>query len=397
MLFRGHTPSKPRWGRTYGGQLVAQSLVAAARTVGTPFSSTSSSSSSTADNRKGSSPYVVHSLQCTFLRGGDDSLCIDYVVESLKDAGSFPVRLVRAFQKDILLYISIIAFHLPEGESIAHQESPPILPPPECFPLGEELCTFLANDPSSGLSDIDRRLLSRSGKAYAPFEIKFASPEDNSALTFRSSPAPPPAPPRRQCYVRTRGELYTLDETKEQPTKSPATKTDEQISSSASGPTSETTLCGTFALIASEIDSITAHAAALAYMSDWGMIDAATKPHRVGRFNPVLMPSSLTHNLVFHAHEFRADEWMLFDIYAPVVRNSRALLTAKFYTLSGVHVASATQEALIRIRDTSKLKLKAKQGDVSLAKSGIVSQKTASNVWSRTPPASSHPTHRSAL
>jgi hypothetical protein len=33
-LFRGHSPKAPRWGRVYGGQTVAQALVACGRTVG---------------------------------------------------------------------------------------------------------------------------------------------------------------------------------------------------------------------------------------------------------------------------------------------------------------------------------------------------------------------------
>ena len=36
-LFRGHSPKRPRWGRIYGGQTVAQALVAAARTVSESF------------------------------------------------------------------------------------------------------------------------------------------------------------------------------------------------------------------------------------------------------------------------------------------------------------------------------------------------------------------------
>lgn len=373
LKYRGYTPLKPRWGRTYGGQLVAQSIVAAARTVGGADSvkpPNANAPSTSTSLLKGSSPFVVNSIQCNFLRGGDDRFTIEYHVEYLKNSGSFRSRLVRAFQKGTLLFIATVSFHLPEGESIAHQEPPPSLPGPECFPLGSEVCKHLAEDPSSGLSAVDRRILSKSAASYAPFDIKFASPEDNSSAMFRSSPPPPPAPPRRQCYVKTCHELFTFDGSETtlgslSPSILDKTNTLTSIEieeirtakSSIMRESGENTTTTTSSYhFGSGIDNTTAHAAALAYMSDWGMIDAATKPHRVGRFNPLLMPSSLTHSITFHAHDFRADEWLLVDIYSPVVRNSRAMLFSRFFTLNGVQIATCTQEALLRLRDPSKFK-----------------------------------------
>ena len=60
---------RPPWGRVFGGQVLAQALVAAIRTI--------------PEDRP------VHSLHAYFLRPGDPDVPIEYAVERLRDGRSF--------------------------------------------------------------------------------------------------------------------------------------------------------------------------------------------------------------------------------------------------------------------------------------------------------------------
>ena len=66
-LFRGRQPDTDRQ-RVFGGQVAAQALVAATRTV---------------------DPVPVHSLHSYFLRAGDTAVPIVYDVERVRDGRSF--------------------------------------------------------------------------------------------------------------------------------------------------------------------------------------------------------------------------------------------------------------------------------------------------------------------
>jgi acyl-CoA thioesterase-2 len=72
-LFRGARGNEG-WQRVYGGQVLGQALMAAARTVDP------------------SRP--VHSLHGYFLLAGDPSLTIIFDVERIRDGGSFTTRFV---------------------------------------------------------------------------------------------------------------------------------------------------------------------------------------------------------------------------------------------------------------------------------------------------------------
>ena len=74
-LFRGES-LQTGWFRVFGGQVVAQALVAASRTV--------------PETRP------PHSLHAYFLLGGDPAAAIDYAVERIRDGRSFTTRRVVA-------------------------------------------------------------------------------------------------------------------------------------------------------------------------------------------------------------------------------------------------------------------------------------------------------------
>ena len=87
-------PSPDRGLRTYGGQLLAQSLGAAQRTV--------------------SAGQAVHSTHSYFLKAGDAAKPIELKVERLRDGRSFSQRQVVARQGEVDVFRSLISFHVPE-------------------------------------------------------------------------------------------------------------------------------------------------------------------------------------------------------------------------------------------------------------------------------------------
>ena len=107
-LFVGQSPRNPP--RIFGGQVLAQSLNAAVRTV--------------AEDR------IAHSLHGYFLRPGDPAKQIVYEVDPIRDGRSFTTRRVVAKQDGRAIFATAISFQVAE-EGLAHQGTMPDVPPPE--------------------------------------------------------------------------------------------------------------------------------------------------------------------------------------------------------------------------------------------------------------------------
>jgi acyl-CoA thioesterase-2 len=97
-LFRGRSP-QDRWQRVFGGQVIGQALVAAARTV------------------EGRTP---HSLHAYFLIGGDPKVPIIYEVDRIRDGKSFTTRRVVAIQHGQAIFTLMVSFHNDEP-GLEHQ------------------------------------------------------------------------------------------------------------------------------------------------------------------------------------------------------------------------------------------------------------------------------------
>ena len=96
--------------RAYGGQIAAQSLVAAGHTVDDPA-------------RR------VHSLHGYFLRPGRTKDSITYLVDRPRDGRSFSTRFVRAVQNGETIFMMTASFAVVEGGP-EHQFARPDIPPP---------------------------------------------------------------------------------------------------------------------------------------------------------------------------------------------------------------------------------------------------------------------------
>ncbi len=114
-LFRGVSPPEERF-RIFGGQVVAQALTAAYRTV---------------ENR------ICHSLQSYFIRPGDPAQPVLYQVERSRDGKSFTTRRVIAIQKGEQIFNMACSFQAPE-EGYDHQSAMPAAPPPQAVPEDNE-------------------------------------------------------------------------------------------------------------------------------------------------------------------------------------------------------------------------------------------------------------------
>ena len=162
-LYRGQTPDDDRHRRIYGGQVVAQALAAAYRTI---------------EGRH------CHSLHAYFIRPGDPKIPILFQVDRARDGGSFAVRRVVAIQHGKQIFNLAASFQTPET-GFEHQLQMPQPPPAEGLANEEELRAKAGLDPNS------RRVW--------PVEVRPCDP-------------PPPGfkgklPPIDMCWFRARQSL----------------------------------------------------------------------------------------------------------------------------------------------------------------------------------------------
>ncbi|WP_310243070.1 acyl-CoA thioesterase II [Microbacterium sp. BE35] len=128
-IFTGASQSMPL-GRVYGGQVLAQSIVAASRTI--------------PEER------IVHSMHGYFLRPGDSAKGITFSVDRIHDGRSFSTRRTQAFQEGVPIF-SMIASFQDEDPGLEHQE-----PMPEGVPAPEDLPDIESH--LGGLHPMSKRL-----------------------------------------------------------------------------------------------------------------------------------------------------------------------------------------------------------------------------------------------
>lgn len=134
-IFRGSNVDDARQ-RVFGGQVAAQSLVAAGRTV---------------DNGR------VHSLHSYFLRPGDPAVPILYEVDRIRDGRSFTTRRVVAIQHGRAIFNLQCSFHVDEGPGLVHQAPMPEVPRAEDLPtVRERLAQSADQVPEWSLENLSR-------------------------------------------------------------------------------------------------------------------------------------------------------------------------------------------------------------------------------------------------
>ena len=178
--------------RVFGGQVVAQSLMAAARTVdaGRP----------------------VHSLHAYFLRPGDPGVPTTYTVNVIRDGRSFATRTVVASQGAEPVFHLSASFHVPEA-GIVHQVPTTSVVAADLLPTSDERMAG-ADEKTRAWWDQVRELF--------PLELRFVDepvraqvlrgerPPPRQAIWFRSSQPLGEAPMIHACALTYASDVFLL-------------------------------------------------------------------------------------------------------------------------------------------------------------------------------------------
>ena len=188
-LFRGRSPQEMR-PRVFGGQVAAQALVAAGRTV---------------EGR------VVHSLHAYFLRPGDPKIPIVYQVDRIRDGKTFTTRRVVAIQHGEPIFILSASFQQPE-DGPTHGMAMPDVPPPESLPTTEERVAGMKAELHPEVwkwITRERPIDTRSVTDHNPF--KPMAREPRQMVWIRTSGTLPDTPLLHQTVVAYASDLMLLD------------------------------------------------------------------------------------------------------------------------------------------------------------------------------------------
>jgi acyl-CoA thioesterase-2 len=263
-LYVGRTP-RTRLQRIFGGQVAAQALMAAARTL--------------PDGRG------VHSLHSYFLRAGDPAEEIRYAVDRIRDGRTFSTRRVVAWQRrkgeDVAIFALTADASAPETPVADHALPMPEVPGPEDLPSLADLATPHGDKAAAALSisqAVEQRLLED------PFDSRPKTPPDTKTWV----------------WMRVAGRLP-------------------------------------------EEEAV--HTAALTFVSDLTLLSAGLA--RLGGWGGGYVGSSLDHAVWFH-QPVRADEWFLYETDSPAASAGRVLCFGQVWAADGTHVATVTQQGLIR-------------------------------------------------
>ncbi|SEQ35162.1 acyl-CoA thioesterase-2 [Streptomyces sp. yr375] len=169
-IFRGQSRSAvvPR---VFGGQVAAQALVAAGRTV-------------PADRH-------AHSLHAYFLRTGDPGAPIVYNVERIRDGRSFTTRRAVAVQHGRPIFTLSASFQTYE-DGLDHQTPMPPAPDPETVPTGQERLR--------GYDHLDPGIVERFIEAREAIDLRYVDEPPYGKFGA-------PREPRSQVWFRTNGKL----------------------------------------------------------------------------------------------------------------------------------------------------------------------------------------------
>lgn len=256
-------------GRVYGGQVLAQSVLAAAATV----------------PDDGDGERQVHSIHGYFLRPGNLDLPITFLVERLRDGRSFSSRRTHALQegKPILSFISSFQEEQPGRD---HAETAPAAPDPDTLTSAVTLFNAVDHPVAKFMSSV------------AAFDIRHVGENVYFGPAAERTDS-------QMLWMRTRTPL-------------PSGVTQLQ------------------------------HRALLAYACDQVLLEPVLRRHGLSWRTKGLSVASLDHGMWWH-RDVSVDEWLLFVQHSPSAQGGRGLGIAKIFDRSGAHVATVSQEGMIRV------------------------------------------------
>jgi acyl-CoA thioesterase-2 len=263
-IFRGRSPQGERRQRVFGGQVAGQALVAAGRTV--------------PEDRP------VHSLHAYFIRPGDPTVPLIYLVERVRDGRSFTTRRVTTIQHGKTIFTLSASFHRDEP-GVEHADPMPDVPSPDAIATTAERMEKLFGPSVREWYDGN------------PIDIRHIGP-----LSFEAERDPSLRTTRNMVWLRVDGDLPN--------------------------------------------DPLL-HVCLMTYASDMTLLDSVLLAHGLSWADGRTTGASLDHAMWFHG-PFRADRWLLYAQDSPVARGSRGLARGEVYTSDGDLVVSVVQEGLVR-------------------------------------------------
>jgi acyl-CoA thioesterase-2 len=262
-IFTGPSQWTPG-GRVFGGQVYAQSIMAAIRTV--------------------EPERAIHSTHGYFLRPGDATQPITFSVDRIHDGRSFSTRRTQAYQNGVPI-LSMIASFQDDDPGLEHQvQAPEGVTPPEELPSAAEV-----------LGPIDHPVAQFWATSRA-FDIRHVQ----QPIYLRADPH---RIPRQALWMKTIGPMP---------------------------------------------DDDNLHRAALAYASDYSILEPVLRGHGLEWTHRGLKMASLDHAMWWH-RPMRVDEWLLYVQESPTASGGRGLSTGQIFTREGVLVASIAQEGMVRV------------------------------------------------
>jgi acyl-CoA thioesterase II len=230
---------------------------------------------------------AAHSMHAYFLLPGDPKVPIIYDVDRIRDGKSFTTRRVTARQHGHPIFSMLVSFQAPE-EGLDHQAKMPDVPPPEKLPSDTEMrAKLLPTMPESVRKYYERE---------RPIELR---PVEFDRYLGKKYPEG-----KFHVWIRATGKMP---------------------------------------------DDPAFHQCALAYASDFTLLDTALVPLGRTLFEKDFMAASLDHALWLH-RPFRADDWLLYAQDAPNLHGSRGFARGLIFKRDGTLVASVAQEGLVRLR-----------------------------------------------
>lgn len=226
----------------------------------------------------------AHSLHAYFVRPGDALKPITFTVERVRDGRSFSVRRVLATQDERAILTLTCSFQAPAG-GVDHQVlMPEGVPAPEDLPSTADL-----------IGDI-RHPIAQEWAWARPFDIRHVDPAIYVAPAAERSAA-------NMVWMRTYTPLA---------------------------------------------DDPNLHRAALAYASDYTLLEPVLRQHHLAWTQPRMSVASLDHSMWFH-RPARVDEWLLYVQHSPSAQGSRGLGQGHVFSRDGDLVATVAQEGMLRL------------------------------------------------
>jgi len=253
-------------GRVFGGQVLAQSIIAASHTL--------------PDDR------LIHSLHGYFLRPGDVRLGVTLGVDRIHDGRSFSTRRVQTYQDGVPIMSLIASFQVEQG-GVDHQvDMPADVPAPETLKSVSEHLAGIEHPAAQFYSEA------------RPFDIRYI----------------------------------------DAPVYLPVGDTGERVARQAVWLKCKVELP----------DEPVIHRAAMAYSSDYTILEPALRRHGLAWATPGLKMASLDHAMWWH-RPARADEWLLYVEDSPSAQGGRGLARARIYRRDGALAATVSQEGMLRV------------------------------------------------